>query len=406
MRRPFVLASLAAALTLGSAFAGDTKEGYGWKFTKGEKVRYAYVYNLESKIEIMGMPQSFKQDARLEMTEVTKDVDKDGNATIDGTLERLAIDIVLPPMMGGTVHFDTDEKDTSKKKDDKKKADDDDDDDAPKGGMGGMGGIPKDAFKPLNDAVGAKFSFKITKEGKISELTGIKELSEKLSEKLPGGGGMGGGGFALLDPEVLQQTLELHCHVFPSGDAGASWDIPTSIVVPSLGALEFTRTIKPKGDDGLTHTASKPELKPVKSGIGAPNPMAAQLGKPKVKDTGYEGTSKLSADKGRVVSDELIATLSSDYEIDNPMGGGKGMKKGGDDGDDDDDAPKKKDEKKKEDKKKSDDDDDDNGGGGGGGAKMKFTQKFKLTLKYELMDGKSADKPAEKKDEKKKDGDF
>jgi hypothetical protein len=417
MRRPFVLASLVATLALAPALAGDTKDAYGWKFSKGDKVRYGYTYNLEMKVDAMMVKMTIHQNARLELTEETKEVKDDGSATIEATLDRILLDIEIPGMMGGPgskVKFDTAKKAEEGKKEEKK--DDDGDDEAPKGRMPRMPQLTAAQFDGLRDVIGQKFTFKMAKDGTISDVQGLDEISKKATLKVGGAAGMvGGGTIPLLDPEVLTQTLDLHCHVFPSGDAGESWKIPTKITLPNTGVLEFKRTITPKGEDKLVQTASKPELTPAKPGANG-NPMAAILGKPKVKDTGYDGTTTISKEKGRVVSDELVATLKTELSIDaGGMMGKKGGKKGGDD-DDDDDAPKK-DEKKKDDKKdeKKDDDDDDNGGGnggGGGGMKVKLSQSYKLTLKYEILQGekqadeKPAEKPAEpKKDEKKKDDD-
>ncbi len=132
----------------------------------------------------------------------------------------------------------------------------------------------------------------------------------------------------------------------------------------------------------------KPEIKPTDKGAGAPNPMMAALGKPKVKETSFTGHAVFAKDKGQLVSDELVAKMTSEFGIDpKMMGGGGGKKMGGDD-DDDDDAPKKKDEKKddtkkddgKKDEKKKDDDDDDSGDG-----KVKITQKFKLVMRFEVV---------------------
>lgn len=396
MRKTFALATLVATLALAPAIAGDTKDGYGWTFTKGEKARYAYAYNLEQKLEIMGMPQIVKQEARLELTEETTEV-KGDSATVTATIDRVVIDLSYPPMMGGNgkLAIDTakaeEKKDEDKKdkKDDKKKKDDDDDD-AP-GGMGAGGKNPLDAVRV---AVGAKFTFKIAKDGLISEVSGLDEIATKINEKL----GAAPGTFALLDSEILQQTLDLHCHIFPAGGAsGDSWEIPTTMTLPSLGQLSFKRTITPKGEaEGglkLVETASKCEVTPREKGVGAPNPMMAMLGKPKIKDPGFDGKATFSREKGRVVSDELTAKLTTDFQVANPMGGND-KKKAGDD-DDDDDAPKK--DKDKKDEKKDDKKKDDEEGGGEG--KMKLSQAFKLVLKYELLTG--APEKSDKKDEKK-----
>ncbi|MEZ0229950.1 MAG: hypothetical protein ACAI25_15105 [Planctomycetota bacterium] len=402
MGRPFVLASLVATLAIAPALAGDTKEGLGWKFTKGEKLRYGVTYNLEMKFEVMGMAQNIRQNARLELTQETKEI-KDGVASIEATVDRVQIEVEMPAfpgMKGGKVAYDTAEKE-DKKDDKKKKGGDDEDED--EGGGPGMGmGLTKEAFKGLKDVVGSKFTFKMARDGTISELSGIEEIAQKAMSGLGPAGAMGGAGaaFPLLDPEVLHQTLDLHCHVFPTGEAGDSWQIPTKVQVPSVGTLKFKRTITPKDQDKLAHAAGKPELEPAKAPAGG-NPMMAQLGKPNIKDPGYEGTSTISRADGRVVSDELVATVTNEMSMNMP-GGRKGMGGGGDE-DEDEDAPKKKDdkkdEKKKDDKKKGEDEDEDEEAPKGG-MKMKIVQKFKLVLKYDLLDGK---KSAEKKDEKKSD---
>jgi hypothetical protein len=219
---------------------------------------------------------------------------------------------------------------------------------------------------------------------------GLEEITNKLAHT------QGQMASMLLDPTVLQQLLEVHRHVFPAaGAAGDSWDIPTTITLPNMGLLVFKRTITPKGKteggEKLEELGVKPEIKATDKGAGAPNPMMAQLGKPKVKETSFTGHAVVAKDKGQVASDELVAKMTSEFGIDPKMlGGGGGKKMGGDD-DDDDDAPKKKDEKKdekkkdddKKDEKKKDDDDDDNGGGDGG--KVKITQKFKLVLRFEVV---------------------
>lgn len=417
MRRSIVLASLVASLALAPAMAGDTKEGLGWKFTKGEKVRYGVTYNLELKLEVMGMVQNIHQNARLELTQETKEIGKDGVASIEATLDRVQIEVELPAMLGGggKIDFDSDKK-VEKKEEKKKKADDDDDDEGGGGGgMPGMGKLPKDAFDGLKDIVGSKFTFKIARDGTISDLEGVEEIAQKATAKLGPMGGMAGGAagtaFPLLDPEVLHQTLDLHCHVFPSEAGGESWEVPTKIQIPGAGTMEFKRKIALKGEDKLVQTAGKPEIKPAKVPAGGGNPMMAQLGKPTIKDPAYEGTSTFSKEKGRVTGDELVATLTSELSVDNPMGGGKG---GGDD-DEDEDAPKKKDEKKKDDKKKKgDDDEDEDAPKGKGGMKLKVVQKYKIVLKYDLLTGeKKADekksdekKSDEKKSDEKKDKDF
>jgi len=372
MRKSFALASLAATLALAPALAGDTKDGWGWTFTKGEKVRYAYIYNVESTTEYMGVPQKLKNDIRLELVEETIDV-KDDVATIQATLARIVIALKVHAMTTNQdVSFDSDKpKAEPPKKDEKKKSDDDDDDDT--------GG--KNPFETVRVAIGEKFTFKMAKDGTISDVKGLDEITSKLG-KQPGQMGS-----ALLDPEVLQQTLDVHCHVFPAGGgSGDQWEIPTTVTLPSMGQLIFKRQITPKGEaEGgikLAQVANKAEHQEVTKGAGAPNAMLAMLGKPEIKEMGFSGNSIFSREKGRILSDELTATMNAEYSFDPSMMGG-GKKKA----DDDDDAPKK------DKKKKADDDDDDSGDG-----KIKILQKNKLVLKYELV----KDAPStEKKDDPK-----
>lgn len=375
MRKSFALASFVFALALAPALAGDTKDGWGWTLTKGEKVRHAYVANVEAATEIMGMPLKATHNSRLELVEETTEV-KDDVASIEATIARIVIKIQMPTQGGGnqSMAFDSDQ---GKEEKGKKKADDDDDEDGGKSPLEG-------AVRP---AIGQKFTFKMAKDGSITEVKGLEEITAKLSHQ------QGQMASMLLDPEVLQQLLEAHRHLFPApGTTGDSWDIPTTITLPNMGLLVFKRTITPKGktDGGekLDELGVKPEIKPTDKGAGAPNPMMAALGKPKVKETSFTGHAVFAKDKGQLVSDELVAKMTSEFGIDpKMMGGGGGKKMGGDD-DDDDDAPKKKDEKKddtkkddgKKDEKKKDDDDDDSGDG-----KVKITQKFKLVMRFEVV---------------------
>ncbi len=375
MRKSFALASFVFALALAPALAGDTKDGWGWTLTKGEKVRHAYVANVEAATEIMGMPLKATHNSRLELVEETTEV-KDDVASIEATIARIVIKIQMPTQGGGnqSMAFDSDQ---GKDEKGKKKADDDDDEDGGKSPLEG-------AVRP---AIGQKFTFKMAKDGSITEVKGLEEITAKLSHQ------QGQMASMLLDPEVLQQLLEAHRHLFPApGTTGDSWDIPTTITLPNMGLLVFKRTITPKGktDGGekLDELGVKPEIKPTDKGAGAPNPMMAALGKPKVKETSFTGHAVFAKDKGQLVSDELVAKMTSEFGIDpKMMGGGGGKKMGGDD-DDDDDAPKKKDEKKddtkkddgKKDEKKKDDDDDDSGDG-----KVKITQKFKLVMRFEVV---------------------
>src|SRR5581483_29636 len=190
---------------------------------------------------------------------------------------------------------------------------------------------------------------------------------------------------------------------------GDSWSLDTAELVPTLGEIDFKRTIAVKGEaeaagekgHKLEQTSSEPTFKAGAQGAGgAGGPMggmAAAMGKMKMKNGSFKGSSIFSRGQGRLLSDELVEKCTLEGSMPNPFAKKKPGKKktGDDDDDDDDDAPKK--DSKKEDKK--DDDDDDDAGG------MKLGQKIVLKLRYELQKGDAAAPAPEKKDGEKKDGD-
>ena len=141
--------------TVASTAGADTT--LRWKFTTGQKQGYAMTQKTAMKMELMGKPVETNYTQVTDITWEVKGVDKDGNADMVQTIDRVRLTMMA---QGGNIDVDT------------AKAED-----AP--------GTPELMTKLFRSMAGSAFTMKMTPRGEVRDLTVPAKIVEAFKTQAP-----------------------------------------------------------------------------------------------------------------------------------------------------------------------------------------------------------------------------
>lgn len=177
-----------AAISLATS-STDAADGLRWKFKEGETLHYRMVQDTQIRMKANGMDNKNSIAQTIDMTWVIDAVDDQGVASMTQTIDRMRMKILTAQ---GTIHVDS------------------------------AGGKLPDALAPslepvFKTLVGAKFTLKMSPEGKITDVVVPKSAVEAL-EKTPELG-------SLLSADSLKEMTEQASIPLPGKvvEQGATW---------------------------------------------------------------------------------------------------------------------------------------------------------------------------------------
>jgi hypothetical protein len=223
-------------------------------------------------------------------------------------------------------------------------------------GMGMMGDMAydsksDDALNPMRGirhAVGKKFSYKLSRSGKVTDVSGgdalVKAMNEAMSGEAPPpakddqGGGMGGMmGFdpAAMAAQAAQQLsgmlfsdasltslLRLMNEVLPEDPAAASWNRDVDMTIPGAGRLRFKAAHTNAGQaegNARIDTKVDGELQFDRDLGGGGDPMAEQvrkmMGDATVTRKEARGSGSFSLTQGRLIDSEMVVQIDSEGDL-------------------------------------------------------------------------------------------
>lgn len=159
-------------------------------------------------------------------------------------------------------------------------------------------------------------------DGKITSLSGMDAVAEKMSTRIsetPGAGMVAGMLKGMYSDEAWQKTLEALTVVFPAEtlEPGATWDEESKFPIPGLGEFGMSTTYTYQGSDdtGTTTVAnltyvSKLALEGFKPPEADPNnPMAGMMASLKFTSGLVTGTITFDMEAGRTLTHESNARM-------------------------------------------------------------------------------------------------
>lgn len=308
-----VLASL-----LPAAAQDGTQErapgGLAWNLKAGDRLPYTLTFLMEETIELKGMmpPQQQVTEVVYGSTHEVKSVDGDV-ATIEATVDSIKARIGLGMM--GEMAYDSQSDDT----------------------LNPMRGV--------RHAIGKKFSYKLSRTGKISDVSGgdaaVAEITQAMSGEAPppsddqGMGGMFGFDPAMVAGQASQQLitvlfadkglssiLELVNAVLPEDPAAATWKRAVDLNLAGAGSLKFNAEQANAGAaDGNVKISSKIQdlefERDLSNGQGGPmaEQMKQMMGDSTVTRKDAHGSGTFSSAQGRLVDSELVVELDSEGDL-------------------------------------------------------------------------------------------
>lgn len=253
-----------------------------WKFTEGESLHYQM--DQKTVTQVKGPNQDVKTTAAqtLDTTWTFVSVDKtSGTATVTQTIDRVRTKIENP--------FATFEYDSKSEK-------------APEGPFAAM------IVPTLKALVGAKFQYKMTPQGELSDIQVPEGLVKALKEAGPTASNVG-----LFSEEGLKNMIHETSLILPREvEKGKSWTRQTKIPSPPIGnmLIDKTYTYEGTGADGDRITLSaKVSLEP-----DPKSPFEIKLGNQEGKGT-FSFDSKAGRVSGSNVSEKvelLIKVMNTD----------------------------------------------------------------------------------------------
>ncbi len=208
--------SLPAALVLLLTTAASTAGADAtlrWKFAPGQKHVYAMTQKTAMKMELMGKPVETSYSQVTDITWEVKGVDKDGNAEMVQTIDRVKFQSMGP---GGNTEVDT------------AKAED-----AP--------GTPELMTKLFRSMAGSPFTLKMTPRGEIRDLKVPAKIVDAFKNAGPGAASLG-------SEEGLKNLVGQSVVVFPEGAIapGKSWQAARKLAMPfGTMIMDTTYTLEP-----------------------------------------------------------------------------------------------------------------------------------------------------------------
>jgi Family of unknown function (DUF6263) len=201
----FALALAAVSLSASAARADETLR---WKFTKGQKLSYVFNQTTLTKGEVMGQKNDMTMTQAMELTWAIKDVDSEGTATMDQTIDR-----IIYTMKGPTLEAKID---TSK-------------DENLEGPLAAL--VP--LFKGLT---GSAFGLKMSSRGEVSDV----QVPAKVVEALKNAGPLAQAGGEMFTEKGLKELTTQATIVLPKEPVakGFKWNTTKTIKLP-FGAMNL-----------------------------------------------------------------------------------------------------------------------------------------------------------------------
>ena len=209
-RRMCLAVSLAlVAFSVAQVAQADTK--LRWKFTKGEKTSYEIGMDIAQDMKLGDMPLSVKVNQVMNMTWEVKDVADDGTATLNQTIDRVRMEMVLPQPNQEPIRYDSDAKEK------------------PAG---------SEMLSRIYDAmIGKPFVIKMTPLGKVVDFKAPEAvLAAFKNSPMPGGGNM-------FSEEGLKQMISQSVPPLPEEavSKGTTWEQSSAMQAPPFGK-QVTKT--------------------------------------------------------------------------------------------------------------------------------------------------------------------
>jgi hypothetical protein len=260
-----ILSSATIAASVCSAQATATDSKIRWKFKAGQKYKLEMKQQMTQSMTVQGNPMKTTNDTTTYMTWNVKDVDQDGVALIESTVERMTMSMNTPM---GKVEIDSDNEQ-----------------DAP-----GMATQIGSVIRPM---VGVKMTQKMTPRGEISDVEIPDEALAGLKKSPMGESAM--------NADQIKEMSTKVSPIFPEGDLkiGDTWNQSSENSLP-IGKIKIDNTYKYEGtttvDDRLAHR------------IGITMKMdfpAAEGVDIKVTDQDTKGTLFFDQQQGKIIKSEV-----------------------------------------------------------------------------------------------------
>lgn len=290
--------------------------GLAWQLKAGDRLPYTLTFLLEETTELKGLmpPQQVVTEVAYGATHEVKSVNGDV-ATIEVTVESIRARMGMGMM--GEMAYDSKQDDTL------------------------------NPLRGIRHAVGKKFTYQLSRTGKVSQVTGgdaaVEEINEAMSGEAPPpsndqGGGMGGMmGFdpaaiaaqacqqmakVLFADKALASILELVNGILPEDPAAKTWTRAVDMNLPGAGTLKFNsdQTNAGEADGNVRITSAVKDLefeRDLTNGQGGPmaEQMKQMMGESTVTRKDARGSGTFSASKGRLIDSELVVELDSEGDL-------------------------------------------------------------------------------------------
>lgn len=318
--RTVCVLALACLAPVAAQDSTQVKGALRWQLEPGDKIPCTFTLLLEESFELKGMmpPQQTQQEVSYGATHEVKSIEGDV-ATIEATVDSIRARMGLGMM--GEMAYDS-------------KSDDE-----------------QNPMRGIRHAVGQKFTFKLSRSGQVSGVTGgdalVQAMRDAMGKEKPpagqGGGDQGGmGGMMGFDPNAvaaqvaaqlptivfsdaaLSGSLQLVNGVLPTDETAAAWSRDVDVSIPGAGRLKFKADHETTGAaDGNVRIGAKVpgeiEFERDFGGAGGGDPMADQvrkmMGDAKVIRKEAHGSASFSTTKGRLLDSELVVQVDSEGDL-------------------------------------------------------------------------------------------
>jgi Family of unknown function (DUF6263) len=263
---PYVLASLVVTMGASPSRADTTLR---WKFSAGQKRSYVLIQKTATKMEVMGKPVETSSTQTVDITWNVKGVDKDGNADMTQTIDRVRFEMTGPT---GKVNLDT------------AKAED-----AP-AVLGSLANL----FKAMT---GSPFTMKFTARGQLRDVVVPAKIVDAFKNAGPAGAMFG-------DEETLKKMTSQSIVPFPEAAIaqGKSWNELKKMPMP-FGTMVMDTTYTLEAAAGPVETIGVDVKLKIEPKAGSPLDIT-------VKSQQVKGHYRFDNAVGYLKASELVQKLS------------------------------------------------------------------------------------------------